>query len=96
MPTDKLSKTVDQVVSNARKDREQRDTGYRAKALKMYPWICGRCAREFSQQTLHELTVHHRDHDHDITLRTGVIGRCYAFTAMTMSIQGNLIINMAH
>ncbi|PHR50734.1 YajD family HNH nuclease [Cycloclasticus sp.] len=65
MPTDKLSKTVDQVVSNARKDREQRDTGYRAKALKMYPWICGRCAREFSQQTLHELTVHHRDHDHD-------------------------------
>jgi len=31
----------------------------------MYPWICGRCAREFSLESLQELTVHHRDHDHD-------------------------------
>ena len=38
---------------------------YRAKALKMYPWICGRCTREFTRENLRELTVHHRDHDHD-------------------------------
>jgi len=31
----------------------------------MYPWICGRCAREFNRDNLRELTVHHRDHDHD-------------------------------
>lgn len=31
----------------------------------MYPWICGRCQREFTRENLHELTVHHRDHNHD-------------------------------
>ena len=31
----------------------------------MYPWICGRCGREFSGKNLRELTVHHKDHNHD-------------------------------
>ncbi|MEW5008508.1 MAG: YajD family HNH nuclease [Cycloclasticus sp.] len=56
---------LDQIVAQARTAREQSDKGYRAKALKMYPWICGRCSREFNQQNLRELTVHHRDHNHD-------------------------------
>ena len=37
---------------------------YRERALKLYPWICGRCAREFTSANLRELTVHHRDHNH--------------------------------
>ena len=59
--SDKLNRTV----SEARRARELRDRDYREQALKMYPHICGRCAREFSRQNLHELTVHHRDHNHD-------------------------------
>jgi len=39
--------------------------GYRERALKIYPWICGRCAREFTRANVRELTVHHRDHNHD-------------------------------
>jgi 5-methylcytosine-specific restriction endonuclease McrA len=31
----------------------------------MYPHVCGRCAREFNRANLQELTVHHRDHNHD-------------------------------
>lgn len=58
---DKLS----QVVAEARRASELRDQGYREQALKLYPHICGRCAREFNRANLHELTVHHRDHDHD-------------------------------
>jgi len=54
-----------QVVSEARRAREVREQGYREQALKKYPHICGRCAREFTRENLHELTVHHRDHDHD-------------------------------
>ena len=27
--------------------------------------MCGRCGREFGRENLRELTVHHRDHDHD-------------------------------
>ena len=56
---------LNQVVSESRRTRESREQGYREQALKMYPHICGRCAREFSRKNLHELTVHHRDHNHD-------------------------------
>ena len=41
-----------------------KEKGYRERALKMYPWICGRCTREFTRENIRELTVHHRDHDH--------------------------------
>ena len=40
------------------------ESSYREQALKIYPWICGRCAREFTSANLRELTVHHRDHNH--------------------------------
>lgn len=56
---------LDRVVAEARRAREQREQGYREQALKLYPWVCGRCAREFTRQNLRELTVHHRDHNHD-------------------------------
>ncbi len=56
---------LDRVVAETRRNREQREQDYRERALKLYPWICGRCAREFTRENLHELTVHHRDHDHD-------------------------------
>ena len=66
MPDKKIDKDrLDAVVAAARQEREQRERGYREQALKMYPWICGRCSREFTRANLHELTVHHRDHDHD-------------------------------
>ena len=56
---------LDRVVAEARKAREKRETSYREQALKMYPHICGRCGREFDRNNLQELTVHHRDHNHD-------------------------------
>ena len=56
---------LDQVVAEARSARDERERGYRAQALKLYPWICGRCGREFDHSNLRELTVHHRNHDHD-------------------------------
>ncbi|GJL83976.1 MAG: HNH endonuclease [marine bacterium B5-7] len=59
------SSRLDQVVADAHRARDERERGYRERALKMYPWICGRCSREFDHSNLRELTVHHRDHDHD-------------------------------
>ena len=55
---------LDRIVADARRAAEMRDQGYRELALKIYPWICGRCAREFTRANLRELTVHHRDHNH--------------------------------
>ena len=43
----------------------KREESYREQALKIYPWICGRCAREFTHRNVRELTVHHRDGNHD-------------------------------
>jgi hypothetical protein len=65
MSSEKSSDNLDRIVADARRASEERDNGYRARALKMYPWICGRCSREFSRENLQELTVHHRDHNHD-------------------------------
>jgi len=56
---------LDQLVAESRQNRELREQGYREQALKLYPWICGRCRREFNRHTVGQLTVHHRDHDHD-------------------------------
>jgi len=56
---------ADQFLAEARKDEQQRLAGYREKALKLFPHVCGRCTREFEGKKLRELTVHHRDHNHD-------------------------------
>lgn len=55
----------DQIIAEARHDRERREKTYRGRALKLFPWICARCGREFTGKRVRELTVHHKDHDHD-------------------------------
>lgn len=56
---------LDQVVAQAREAKSRRETTYRERALKLYPHVCGRCGRDFSGKKLRELTVHHRNHNHD-------------------------------
>jgi 5-methylcytosine-specific restriction endonuclease McrA len=56
---------LDRVIAEARRHSNEREATYRERALKLFPWICGRCAREFSGVRLRELTVHHKDHNHD-------------------------------
>jgi len=56
---------LNRAVVEARREHDRRVHGFRGRALEMFPWVCARCGREFTQQNLSELTVHHRDHDHD-------------------------------
>jgi len=56
---------LDRVVAKARQDRDERNAGYREQALKLFPWVCGRCGRDFGHGNLRELTVHHKDMDHN-------------------------------
>ena len=76
MPTDKSgprkppggtidTEKLDRVVAEARQASDTRAKGYRAQSLAIHPWICARCGREFTRENLHELTVHHKDHNHD-------------------------------
>ena len=68
MPTKTIppdSDKLDRIVAEARRNREQRNMTYREQALRIYPWVCGRCAREFTRANVQLLTVHHRDHNHD-------------------------------
>ncbi len=57
--------SADKALEAQRRYIAERERGYREQALKLYPWICGRCAREFTRANLRELTVHHINHDHD-------------------------------
>lgn len=53
------------VIAEARKGQVAREAGYREQALRLFPHVCARCGREFAGKTLRELTVHHRDHNHN-------------------------------
>ena len=53
------------IVSEAHRIQRDREKTYRERALKLYPWICAHCGREFDGKRLRELTVHHKDHNHD-------------------------------
>lgn len=55
---------AEQIVAEGRRARAEFDGGYRGQALKLLPWVCGKCAREFEGKNLRDLTVHHKDHDH--------------------------------
>ena len=56
---------ANQLANEARRDLELRMNTYRERALKIFPWICGRCGREFAGKKLRELTVHHKDGNHE-------------------------------
>jgi 5-methylcytosine-specific restriction endonuclease McrA len=55
----------EQLIAAARRNRELREQDYREMALKRFPHMCARCGREFEGRKLRELTVHHKDHNHD-------------------------------
>ena len=61
MNADEKSK-AERIIAEARAARQR---SYREQALKLFPHVCGRCGREFEGKYLRELTVHHKDHDHD-------------------------------
>ncbi len=48
-----------------RRERMERQKGYRDRALSILPHACARCSREFEGKKLLELTVHHKDHNHE-------------------------------
>lgn len=49
----------------ARHTQTQLQRAYREQALKLFPWICAHCGREFDGKHLGQLTVHHKDHNHE-------------------------------
>lgn len=55
----------DQLRAELRRDVLERQSGYRMRALKLFPHVCARCAREFEGKRMKELTVHHKDLNHD-------------------------------
>ena len=57
--------SVDKLLAEARRERDERNKGYREQSLKIHPWVCARCGKEFTRENLHLLTVHHKDHNHD-------------------------------
>lgn len=64
MTKNELSK-LDSALLAERQHAEKRAGGYREQALKLFPWVCGRCARTFDHKNLQLLEVHHINSNHD-------------------------------
>ncbi|MBN2428278.1 MAG: HNH nuclease family protein [Deltaproteobacteria bacterium] len=56
---------AEEFMAQARREQQGRMQGYRERALKLFPAVCARCGREFEGKKLAQLTVHHKDHNHD-------------------------------
>ena len=65
MPDEPLAEDDLRLIAEARRTRAARSGGYRAQALRLLPPICAKCGRDFTGKRIRELTVHHRDHNHD-------------------------------
>jgi len=65
MQIKKTDADITDLIIQARRNRDEREKTYRERALKLFPHVCGRCGREFEGKKLKELTVHHKDHNHD-------------------------------
>jgi 5-methylcytosine-specific restriction endonuclease McrA len=63
--TQSNSGELEHILAEARQLRVRRGNLYREQALKILPWICAWCGREFTSKKLHELTVHHKDRNHN-------------------------------
>ena len=55
----------EKMLADLRRDVAQRQKGYRERALSLFPHVCASCGRAFEGLRLKELTVHHKDHNHD-------------------------------
>ncbi len=64
-PSDATRPSLEDLVREAKTKQMARTQGYRERSLALYGWICARCAREFEADTLHLLTVHHKDGNHE-------------------------------
>lgn len=53
------------LLAELHRDVDQRQQSYRGRALTLFPHICARCGREFEGKRMRELTVHHKDFNHD-------------------------------
>ena len=61
---------AEELVRKMRAERADMED-YRMNSLKLHGWICAKCGREFEQNNLHLLTVHHKDGNHRNNPRDG-------------------------
>lgn len=59
----RAAQSVSDVVRDLRKTAHLSED-YRRQSLKIHGLICAKCAREFSLENQHLLTVHHKDGNH--------------------------------
>ncbi|MFA6034308.1 MAG: YajD family HNH nuclease [Myxococcota bacterium] len=52
-------------VKSVRAGISEKEADYRRRSLALHPWVCAKCGRVFDEQSLSQLTVHHRDGNHN-------------------------------
>lgn len=69
----KTDQLADDFVRRVKMERSEQQTSfdYRSASLRIHGPICGKCGREFYGKNLRQLTVHHKDGNHDNNPRDG-------------------------
>ncbi len=60
-----MADITDPRILALRREAAERQRSYRERALRLLPHVCASCGRSFEGRRLKELTVHHKDHNHE-------------------------------
>ncbi|PLX80505.1 MAG: HNH endonuclease [Desulfuromonas sp.] len=66
-PVKKKLKSSDErdAIIRRLKAEQSRAPDYRQRSLEAHGWVCAKCGRDFDNDNLHLLTVHHKDGNHN-------------------------------
>ncbi|MBF0516867.1 MAG: HNH nuclease family protein [Nitrospirae bacterium] len=59
------SKSVEEIIRELKAAGQNANSNYRQLSLQIHGLICAKCGREFDEKTKSQLTVHHKDSNHD-------------------------------
>lgn len=86
MPTNKTQPGCNpsngRLITDEQRALDLRRQTYRERALKIHPWICAKCGREFTGKKLGELTFIIRIITTTTTHRMAVTGKCCEETSL--------------
>ncbi|MCG6551512.1 MAG: YajD family HNH nuclease [Candidatus Magnetominusculus sp. LBB02] len=58
-------KSVEEIIRELKAAGQNANSSYRQLSLQIHGLICAKCGREFDEKNKSQLTVHHKDGNHD-------------------------------
>ncbi|MEO5359364.1 MAG: YajD family HNH nuclease [Nitrospirota bacterium] len=59
------NKSVEEIIRELKAAGQNTNSNYRQQSLQIHGLICAKCGREFDEKNKNQLTVHHKDGNHN-------------------------------